>query len=184
MPESSRPAQTTLGPERTTAALDQPRRPTSDELGAQRVAFTGPWQAARDFLREKLTALPVTVDTDPSGKLWPTLPGESDQEVWSGGDLDSVPDGGWLDGYLNVFAGREVLRRLHAQNACPPPGDAAPGGLDRRGEPLWFGGTLYAPNAGRDMLGNLPPESFFRLKAGGNHGRPQILRAASDRPAH
>ncbi|MFC4637743.1 PQQ-dependent sugar dehydrogenase [Deinococcus hohokamensis] len=37
----------------------------------------------------------------------------------------------------------------------------------------WFGGTLYATNNGRDMLGdNIPPESFYRLKAGGNYGWP------------
>jgi glucose/arabinose dehydrogenase len=37
----------------------------------------------------------------------------------------------------------------------------------------WQGGTLYASNNGRDNLGdNIPPESFYRLKAGGNYGWP------------
>jgi glucose/arabinose dehydrogenase len=37
----------------------------------------------------------------------------------------------------------------------------------------WFGGTLYATNNGRDMLGDdIPPESFYKLKAGGNYGWP------------
>ncbi|ADV66558.1 PQQ-dependent sugar dehydrogenase [Deinococcus maricopensis] len=37
----------------------------------------------------------------------------------------------------------------------------------------WFGGTLYATNNGRDQLGdNIPPEGFYKLKAGGNYGWP------------
>lgn len=37
----------------------------------------------------------------------------------------------------------------------------------------WQGGVLYASNNGRDNLGdNIPPESFYRLKAGGFFGWP------------
>lgn len=37
----------------------------------------------------------------------------------------------------------------------------------------WFGGTLYATNNGRDMIGDdIPPEAFYKLKAGGNYGWP------------
>ncbi|WP_424951484.1 PQQ-dependent sugar dehydrogenase [Deinococcus sp.] len=37
----------------------------------------------------------------------------------------------------------------------------------------WQGGTLYASMNGRDNLGdNVPPEAFFRLKAGGFYGWP------------
>jgi N-carbamoyl-L-amino-acid hydrolase len=61
------------------------------------------------------------VDQDEAGNLWVTLKGESDRELWIGGHLDSVPNGGWLDGCLNVLAGLEVLRRINAQyNAKPP----------------------------------------------------------------
>src|SRR5262249_36767964 len=38
-----------------------------------------------------------------------------------GGHLDSVPNGGWLDGSLNVLAALEILRRFSAEfNARPP----------------------------------------------------------------
>ncbi len=47
--------------------------------------------------------------------------GESDKSLLIGGHLDSVPNGGWLDGCLNVLAGLEILRRLHAQYAGRPP---------------------------------------------------------------
>lgn len=76
------------------------------------MAYTAPWHVARAFLTSQLAELPVTVETDPAGNLWATLLGESEQELWIGGHLDSVPNGGWLDGCLNVFAGLEVLRRL------------------------------------------------------------------------
>ncbi|MCP2013835.1 glucose/arabinose dehydrogenase [Deinococcus sp. HSC-46F16] len=37
----------------------------------------------------------------------------------------------------------------------------------------WFGGTLHATNNGRDMLGDdLPPEGFYKLRAGGFYGWP------------
>src|SRR5215813_10863232 len=37
---------------------------TSDEAGAQRVAWTGAWQKARAFLREQLQGLPMAVRAD------------------------------------------------------------------------------------------------------------------------
>jgi hydantoinase/carbamoylase family amidase len=40
------------------------------------------------------------------------LRGRSDKELLIGGHLDSVPNGGWLDGALNVVAGSEVFRRI------------------------------------------------------------------------
>lgn len=37
----------------------------------------------------------------------------------------------------------------------------------------WYDGTFYATNNGRDQLGdNLPPEGFYKLKAGGFYGWP------------
>ena len=36
-----------------------------------------------------------------------------------GGHIDSVPNGGWLDGCLNVVAGVEVLRRIAAEGTPP-----------------------------------------------------------------
>jgi N-carbamoyl-L-amino-acid hydrolase len=56
---------------------------------------------------------------DPAGNLWATLPGASPKSLLIGGHIDSVPDGGWLDGCLNVLAGLEVLRRLAARGTPP-----------------------------------------------------------------
>ncbi|WP_234305401.1 hypothetical protein [Deinococcus ficus] len=104
-----------LDPHRTLTELRELQARTADRHGAQRVAYTAPWHAARGYLRAQLEDLPVTVSTDPAGNHWVTLPGESRQELWIGGHLDSVPNGGWLDGCLNVFAGLAVLRRLSHQ---------------------------------------------------------------------
>jgi N-carbamoyl-L-amino-acid hydrolase len=49
------------------------------------------------------------------------LRGESNKALLIGGHIDSVPNGGWLDGCLNVLAGVEILRRINAQYAGKPP---------------------------------------------------------------
>lgn len=104
----------TLDPARVVAELKELRTLTGDECGAQRVAFTETWAKARQWLREKLAALPVDVKQDPAGNLWATLKGKSEQALLLGGHIDSVPDGGWLDGCLGTLAGLEVLRRISA----------------------------------------------------------------------
>ncbi len=108
-----------LDPQRTIDELKELRALTGNEDGAQRVAFTPTWLAARQWLKDKLQALPVTVEQDGAGNLWATLDGESEAAILIGGHIDSVPNGGWLDGCLNVIAGLEVLRRLAAQGTPP-----------------------------------------------------------------
>jgi len=101
-----------LDPARTVAELKELRELTGDEKGAQRVAWTETWETARGWLREKLAGLPLEEEIDEAGNQWWTLRGASEQEVLIGGHIDSVPNGGWLDGALNVVAGVEVVRRL------------------------------------------------------------------------
>jgi len=110
-----------IDPKRTVAELKDLRRLTADENGAQRVAFTPTWVATRAWLREKLGELPVEVHADEAGNLWSTLRGESPRTLLIGGHMDSVPNGGWLDGCLNVLAGLEILRRINAQYNGKPP---------------------------------------------------------------
>lgn len=92
---------------------------TSDQAGAQRVAWTGVWQKARAFLREQLQGLPVTVRTDAAGNQWARLPGGGSGVVIIGSHLDSVPDGGWLDGAYGVMCAVEVMRCLAAGGPLP-----------------------------------------------------------------
>ena len=110
-----------MNPERTIAELKELRALTSDENGAQRVAFTATWAKARAWLRAKLEELPAEIHRDEAGNVWATLRGESEQALLIGGHIDSVPNGGWLDGCLNMLAGVEILRRINAQYAGKPP---------------------------------------------------------------
>src|SRR5438045_44177 len=110
-----------LNPERTIAELKELRSFTADENGAQRVAFTKKWVEARAWLRKKLEELAVEVHVDEAGNLWTTLKGKSERCLLIGGHMDSVPNGGWLDGCLNVLAGVEVLRRINEQYQGKPP---------------------------------------------------------------
>ncbi len=91
---------------------------TSDEHGAQRVAWGPIWRDARAWLDEVLAAEGLTAETDAAGNNWITLPGARPDTVIIGGHLDSVPNGGWLDGPLGVLTGVEVLRRY--KGTTPP----------------------------------------------------------------
>jgi N-carbamoyl-L-amino-acid hydrolase len=87
---------------------------TSNNDGAQRVAWTPVWRDAREWLRDKVSPLGCRIETDAAGNRWFTLPGESARTLIIGGHLDSVPNGGWLDGPLSVLAGIEALRGYRA----------------------------------------------------------------------
>jgi hydantoinase/carbamoylase family amidase len=108
-----------LDPSRTVADLKELRELTGDENGAQRVAWTDTWERAREWLRGKVAETGAEETIDAAGNQWFTLRGESDRAVLLGGHIDSVPNGGWLDGCLNVMAAVEVLRRIAADGRPP-----------------------------------------------------------------
>ena len=110
-----------VNPQRTIAELKELRALTGDENGAQRVAFTPAWAKGRAFLRRLLDEIPAEVHNDAAGNTWATLRGASEKALLIGGHFDSVPNGGWLDGCLNVLAGVEILRRIAAQYDGRPP---------------------------------------------------------------
>jgi len=110
-----------LNPKRTVAELKELRALTGDENGAQRVAWTDTWLKAREWFASKVKQLPVEHHYDAAGNNWVTLPGASEKSLLIGGHLDSVPNGGWLDGALNVLAGLEVLRRIATEFRGRPP---------------------------------------------------------------
>jgi beta-ureidopropionase / N-carbamoyl-L-amino-acid hydrolase len=110
-----------LNPERTVAELKELRALTGDENGAQRVAWTDTWLKAREWFASKVKELPVEQHFDAAGNSWVTLHGESEKSLLLGGHLDSVPNGGWLDGCLDELAGLEVLRRISSEFGGRPP---------------------------------------------------------------
>jgi N-carbamoyl-L-amino-acid hydrolase len=146
-----------VNPDRVIADLHELNRRTSDERGAQRVAWTDTWALAREWFEEQLGTIPgVKKHTDAAGNLWATAPGDADRFVIVGSHLDSVPDGGWLDGALGVVAGLEVMRAL-----APEP---RPFGLklvdwaDEEG--ARFGRSLFGSSA---AAGTLDPDAVRGL---------------------
>ena len=149
-----------LQPKRTVAELKDLRQLTGNDNGAQRVAFTKTWQTARQWLRNKLEELPVEIHTDAAGNLWATLKGASERALLIGGHIDSVPNGGWLDGCLNVMAGVEILRRINAQyNGKPPVTVRLVDWADEEG--ARFGKSLFGSSA---CSGNLNLDEARVLK--------------------
>jgi hydantoinase/carbamoylase family amidase len=108
-----------VDPPRVVADLRELHELTGDADGAQRVAWSATWRAARDWMAERLAALPVQVTIDAAGNRWATLRGARDEAVLIGSHIDSVPNGGWLDGALGLLAGLEVVRAL-AERGTPP----------------------------------------------------------------
>jgi hydantoinase/carbamoylase family amidase len=108
-----------LDPSRVVDRLRELQSLTGDDDGAQRVAWTETWARGRAWLADGLSDLPLEVERDAAGNDWYTLRGESERAILLGGHMDSVPNGGWLDGCLNVLAGAEVLRRF-AEEGTPP----------------------------------------------------------------
>jgi N-carbamoyl-L-amino-acid hydrolase len=133
-----------LSPSRTVGELRELQELTGDENGAQRVAWTDTWQQAREWLSGKLADIGAEETIDAAGNQWFTLAGDSERALLIGGHLDSVPNGGWLDGALNVMAGTEVLRRI-AEEGTPPVTVRLVNWADEEG--ARFGRSLFGSSA-------------------------------------
>ncbi len=131
------------------ADLDDLARLTGDDRGAQRVAWTDRWEEARGWFRARASELPVTEHVDAAGNQWVTLAGASPRSLVIGSHLDSVPDGGRLDGALGVLAGLAVLRRISAQGR-PPCTVRVVSWADEEG--ARFGGSLFGSSAAAGTL--------------------------------
>jgi len=156
---------------RAVAGLEEIARLTGNEDGAQRVAWTDTWIAARDWLAGELEGIEgVTVERDEAGNTWATAPGDSERFVIVGGHLDSVPNGGWLDGTLNVVAGLEVLRAL-----APEPRELTLKLVDWADEEgARFGRSLLGSSA---CAGSLEPDSVRGLTDRDGTKLPDALAA-------
>jgi N-carbamoyl-L-amino-acid hydrolase len=101
--------------------LEELRALSGDEHGAQRLAWSPMWLKAREWFLSKLADLPVEHHYDAAGNSWTTLHGVSDKALILGSHLDSVPNGGWLDGCLGVIGALAVLRRIAEEYEGKPP---------------------------------------------------------------
>jgi hydantoinase/carbamoylase family amidase len=160
-----------LEPKRTVAELEELRELTGDENGAQRVAWTDTWQQAREWLRARVRETGAEEEIDEAGNQWFTLRGASERALVIGGHIDSVPNGGWLDGCLNVLAGVEVLRRL-AADGTPPLTVRLVNWADEEG--ARFGRSLFGSSA---AAGSMTDQEELRQRRDANGvALPDALR--------
>src|SRR5437762_8516665 len=155
-----------LDPARTVAELEELRALTGDENGAQRVAWTDTWETAREWLRGKVAGTGAIEEIDEAGNQWFTLRGASDRALLIGGHIDSVPNGGWLDGSLNVVAGIEVLRRI-AEDGEPPLTVRLVDWADEEG--ARFGRSLFGSSAAARSMAD---QDELRTRTDANGLRP------------
>jgi hydantoinase/carbamoylase family amidase len=160
-----------LEPSRTVAELRELQELTGNTDGAQRVAWTDTWTQAKDWMAEKLAIDGLEMEIDEAGNQWWTLRGRSERALLIGGHLDSVPNGGWLDGALNVVAGSEVLRRL-ADEGEPPVTVRLVSWADEEG--ARFGRSLFGSSA---CSGTLDPDEIRGLRDKEDVPWPDALRA-------
>src|SRR3954466_4811543 len=161
-----------LDPKRTVAELEELRTLTGDADGAQRVAWTDTWETAREWLRGKVAGTGATEQIDEAGNQWFTLAGASDRALLIGGHIDSVPDGGWLDGALNVLAGVEGLRRI-APDGQPPLTVRLVNWADEEG--ARFGRSLFGSSA---AAGSMADQDELRQRRDADGiALPDALRA-------
>jgi hydantoinase/carbamoylase family amidase len=131
--------------ERVIADLRELARRTSDEAGAQRLCWGEGWRTARDFLKELLAELELGPEIDEAGNAWAYLQGESEPALAIGSHLDSVPNGGWLDGALGVMGALGVLRAWAGAEGVPPRTLALVDWADEEG--ARFGRSLFGSSA-------------------------------------
>jgi hydantoinase/carbamoylase family amidase len=160
-----------LQPDRTVAELRELQELTGDENGAQRIAWTETWERARDWLRGRVAGTGAEETVDAAGNQWFTLRGTSDRAVLIGGHIDSVPNGGWLDGALNVVAGVEVLRRL-AEEGDPPVTVRLVNWADEEG--ARFGRSLFGSSAAAGSMAD--QDELRQRKDAGGIALPDALR--------
>jgi N-carbamoyl-L-amino-acid hydrolase len=139
---------------RVIADLRELARRTSDERGAQRLCWGETWRSAREFITELLGDLGLEPHRDRAGNLWARLEGVDAKApaVAFGSHVDSVPNGGWLDGALGVIAGIGALRAAAQADGRPPRSLVLIDWADEEG--ARFGRSLFGSSA---WAGTLDP---------------------------
>jgi hydantoinase/carbamoylase family amidase len=96
----------------------------SQSGGVSRVAFTPEFIAGRDLVRDRMAEEGLTTWVDGAGNLFGRLgrsrPGPGEKVLLVGSHLDTVPEGGLLDGLYGVLAGLAAvawLAKTHPEQA-------------------------------------------------------------------
>jgi hydantoinase/carbamoylase family amidase len=155
---------------RVIADLRELQRRTGDADGAQRLCWGEGWREAREFLRELLAEIGLEPEIDEAGNAWAYLAGESEPAVAVGSHVDSVPDGGWLDGALGVMAAIGVLRAWAGARQRPPRTIALVDWADEEG--ARFGRSLFGSSA---AAGTLDPAELANARNADGRRAAEVL---------
>jgi N-carbamoyl-L-amino-acid hydrolase len=150
--------------------LRELQRRTGDDRGAQRLCWNEGWRRARAFLGELLDELGIVPEVDEAGNLWAYLPGGAEPSLALGSHLDSVPDGGWLDGALGVMGALGVIRAWSEAGSTPPRGLALVDWADEEG--ARFGRSLFGSSA---AAGTLDPAELADARDADGLRAPGVL---------
>ncbi len=152
---------------RVIADLRELARQTSDEHGAQRLCWSPTWRRARALIGELLAEVGLEGTIDEAGNLWARLEGADPlaPALALGSHVDSVPNGGWLDGALGVMAAIGVLRSWSEADDPPPRPLVLIDWADEEG--ARFGRSLFGSSA---FAGTLEPAELEALRDA--DGRP------------
>ena len=143
---------------------------TGDSEGAQRLCWGEGWRTAREFLRELLAEIDLEPEIDEAGNAWAYLPGEQEPALAVGSHLDSVPNGGWLDGALGVMGALGVLRAWATSGASPPRTLALVDWADEEG--ARFGRSLFGSSA---VAGTFDPAELSGARDADGRRAPGVL---------
>jgi hydantoinase/carbamoylase family amidase len=162
----------TVDSARVIADLRELARRTANERGAQRLCWSPPWREARALLGELLAELELEGETDEAGNLWARLEGTDPAApaLALGSHLDSVPDGGWLDGALGVMAAIGVLRAWADAGLRPPAPLVLVDWADEEG--ARFGRSLFGSSA---FAGTLDPAALEQLRDADGRAIAEVL---------
>jgi hydantoinase/carbamoylase family amidase len=156
--------------ERVIADLRELQKRTGDPGGAQRLCWADGWRAAREFVVELLAELGLEPQIDEAGNAWAYLPGEEEPALAVGSHVDSVPNGGWLDGALGVMAAIGVLRAWASSEEAPPRTIAFVDWADEEG--ARFGRSLFGSSA---AAGTLDPAELTNARDSDGLRAPGVL---------
>jgi ureidoglycolate amidohydrolase len=89
--------------------------------GTTRVLFTPVEIAGRNYIKEEMAALGLTIREDAIGNIFAALPGTDPSlaPVWTGSHIDTVLQAGMYDGMAGVVAGLEAVRLIRAAGITP-----------------------------------------------------------------
>jgi N-carbamoyl-L-amino-acid hydrolase len=156
--------------ERVIADLRELQRRTGGSDGAQRLCWSDGWRTARSFLGELLDEIGLAYEVDEAGNAWTYLAGDAEPALALGSHLDSVPNGGWLDGALGVMGGIGVLRAWASAGEKPPRTLALVDWADEEG--ARFGRSLFGSSA---AAGTLDPAELANARDADGLRAPGVL---------